>query len=166
MVRRVLSVVATAVVMGAATVVGTAGGSLAGEADETAGGPGPGCAASFDEAARLDMEAFRDYDADTWRDLHHPGAETVLASGHRFVGIDAIMSALRGHFEGREAIFEWTELRRFVDDTCHSGFVVYETRYQLPSIGFDQSTTTTVGLVRERGEWKVVFDQGTELPAG
>lgn len=166
MIRKALAVIA------AVATLGVGGAAAAGATDDAAadgaktGGWGRWCASSFDEAARLDMESFRDYDADTWRGLHHPAAQTVLASGQRFVGVDAIMTALAGHFEGREAIFEWTELDRFVDQTCTSGFVVYETRYRLPSSGFDQSATTTVTFVRQGVQWKVVFDQGTELPAG
>lgn len=162
MMRRALGILATAAAIGGASMAATAGGSFAGP--DAARAVGGGCARSFDAAARLDMESFRDYDAETWRDLHHPRAESILASGQRFVGIDQIMAAMGGHFEGREAIFEWTELSRFVDRTCHSGYVVYESRYRLPSAGFDQTTTTTVTFVRERGEWKVLIDQGTLLP--
>lgn len=152
----------------AAVAIGTAtltGGAAAAMSDgDPAGGPGRGCVGAFDAAARVDMEAFRDYDARTWRQVHHPEAQTVVASGQRVAGIDNIMRAMRGHFEGREAVFEWTEVSRFIDDTCHSGFVVYETRYRLDSIGFDQQALTTVSLVKEKGRWQVIYDQGRELP--
>jgi hypothetical protein len=88
-----------------------------------------GCARQFEEAQRTDMESFRDYDADTFREGHHPDAVTVFASGDTFVGIDAIMEVLSGfHFGRREAIWTWTERYRVVDG-CRSAFILYETVY-------------------------------------
>ena len=64
------------------------------------------CAQQFDEAQRVDMESFRDYDLPTWIAGHDDDAITVLAQGLWFQGRDRIAEVLRGHFEGREAT--WT----------------------------------------------------------
>ena len=50
----------------------------------------PGCASQFDEAQRVDMESFRDYDLATWKAGHDDDAITVLASGVWFQGRDRI----------------------------------------------------------------------------
>jgi hypothetical protein len=60
-------------------------------------------------------EALRDFDEETFRDGHHPDAVTVFANGAVRYGLDAIMAALRSHFENRNAIWSWTELYRVVD---------------------------------------------------
>ena len=70
------------------------------------------CERQFEVAQRVDMESFRDYDAEVFRAGHTEDAITVFASGAHFIGIDAIMSALAGHFQNREAVWEWTELYR------------------------------------------------------
>ena len=41
-----------------------------------------GCAREFEEAQRVDMESFRDFDEPTWLAGHHPEAITIFASGH------------------------------------------------------------------------------------
>ena len=74
-----------------------------------------GCAAQFEKAQRQDMESFRDYDAKEFRDVHHPDAVTIFASGHVFYGLDEIMRVLASHFENREAVWAWTELYRIVE---------------------------------------------------
>lgn len=123
-----------------------------------------GCARQFEEAQRIDMEAFRDYDAETFRAGHHPGAVTVFASGDTFIGIDAIMEALGGfHFGRREAIWTWTERYRIVDG-CKSAFILYETVYELPSIGFRERALTGVTYTHAGGKWLGIADQGTPLP--
>jgi len=127
--------------------------------DSTAGG----CAAQFEEAQRIDMESFRDYDAEAFRDGHHADAVTVFASGHVFIGIDAIMAALAGHFEDREAIWTWTETYRVVDG-CKSAFILYETTYAIPSAGFSQHALTGVTYTHQGDRWLSIADQGTLLP--
>ncbi len=39
------------------------------------------CARKFDAAQRQDMESFRDYDAEAFREVHHPDAASVIAVG-------------------------------------------------------------------------------------
>src|SRR4030095_1911846 len=68
------------------------------------------CAARLEVAQRLDMESFRDFDADTFRAGHDERAVTVFASGARRIGVDAIMTALASHFANRNAVWSWTEL--------------------------------------------------------
>lgn len=60
-----------------------------------------GCARQFERAQRVDMESFRDYDAETFRAGHHPETTTVFASGAVRYGIDAVMEALRSHYRGK-----------------------------------------------------------------
>jgi hypothetical protein len=123
-----------------------------------------GCAAKFDEAQRMDMESFRDYDAETFRAVHHPDSVTIFASGHVFYGIDEIMGALASHFENREAVWVWTELYRVVDG-CKSAYILYDTTYDIPSVGFHQRTLTGVTYTYRRGRWLAVADQNTYLEA-
>jgi hypothetical protein len=122
-----------------------------------------GCARQFERAQRVDMESFRDYDAATFKAGHHPEAVTVFASGAVRYGIDAVMEALRSHFEGREAVWAWKELYRVVDG-CKSAFILYETTYDIASVGFHQRALTGVTYTYHRGKWLAVADQGTLLP--
>ena len=110
------------------------------------------------------MESFASYDAEAFRAVHHPDAITIFASGATRTGIDAIMAALAPHFENREAIWTWTELHRFVDQACQTGFILYDTTYAIPSQGFTQHALTAVTYVRHRGRWLSIADQGTLLP--
>jgi len=74
-------------------------------------------------------------------------AVTVFASGARRQGLEAVMAALASHFRGREGVWIWTERYRVVDG-CRSAFILYETVYELPSIGYRQRAMTGVLLVR------------------
>lgn len=159
---RILAAVAAP--LAAVAVLGVAPASAVSSDESRHGGGARGCAASFDEAQRIDMEAFRDYDAETWRDLHTDDAVSILSGGQRLAGIDTIMTALAGHFTGREAQWSWTEIDRRVD-ACRSAFIEYETVYAIPRIGLEIRAITAVSYVRERGDWKVVLDQSTPLPA-
>jgi hypothetical protein len=126
-------------------------------------GDAAGCAAQFEEAQRIDMESFRDYDAQTFRDGHVNEAVTVFASGAVRYGIDAIMAALDSHFTQREAVWSWTELYRVVDG-CNSAFILYDTTYVIPSSGFYQHALTGVTYTHRGNKWLAVADQGTLLP--
>lgn len=123
-----------------------------------------GCARQFEEAQRADMESFRDYDAETFRAGHHPGAITIFASGATRSGIDAIMAALASHFKNREAIWAWTEVYRLVDG-CKSAFILYNATYDIPSIGYHQRTLTGVTYTHKGNKWLSIADQGTYLEA-
>lgn len=122
-----------------------------------------GCARQFEQAQRIDMESFRDSDAETFRAGHHPDTVTVFANGAVRYGIDAVMEALRSHFENREAVWAWTERYRVVDG-CKSAFILYETTYDIPSVGFHQRALTGVTYTHHRGKWLAIADQGTLLP--
>ncbi len=122
-----------------------------------------GCERKFEEAQRIDMESFRDYDAQTFREGHVDDAITIFGSGFVAVGIDDIMAALSGHFEDQEAIWEWTELYRTVQK-CRTAFILYETTYTIPSSGFVAHALTGVTYTYTRGKWLAVADQGTPLP--
>ena len=122
-----------------------------------------GCARQFEAAQRTDMESFRDYDAETFRDGHHRDAVTIFASGGVRVGVDAIMQALGSHFANREAVWAWTERYRIVDG-CKSAFILYETTYDIPSSGFHQRALTGVTYTYRHGKWLSIADQGTLLP--
>jgi len=122
-----------------------------------------GCARQFEQAQRVDMESFRDYDAETFRAGHHPEATTIFASGAVRYGIDAVMQALRSHFADREAVWAWTERYRVVDG-CKTAFILYETTYDIPSNGYHQRALTGVTYTYSRGKWLAVADSGTLLP--
>lgn len=123
------------------------------------------CERQFEVAQRMDMESFRDYDAETFRAGHTDDAVTVFASGAHRIGIDAIMDTLASHFENREAIWEWTEIHRSVQG-CDTAFILYETWYTIPSSGFRQHALTAVSYTydRRRRAWLSVADTGTLLP--
>lgn len=123
-----------------------------------------GCAEQFEVAQRTDMESFRDYDRETFRDGHDPRAVTIFASGAVRYGIDAIMAALESHFANREAIWAWTELYRVVDG-CNSAFILYDATYDIPSIGYHQRTLTGVTYTHTGNRWLSIADQGTYLEA-
>lgn len=123
-----------------------------------------GCAAQFEEAQRIDMESFRDYDEATFRAGHDPRAVTVFASGAVRYGIDAIMAALRPHFVNREAVWSWKELYRVVDG-CKSAFILYDAVYEVPSTGYHQRTLTGVTYTHAGDTWLAIADQGTYLEA-
>ena len=122
-----------------------------------------GCARQFDVAQRLDMESFRDFDADTFRAGHDERAVTVFANGAVRYGIDAIMQALAGHFVNRNAVWSWTETYRVVDG-CQSAYSLYDTVYEIPSIGFLQHALTGVTYTHDGNLWLSIADQGTLLP--
>jgi ketosteroid isomerase-like protein len=121
------------------------------------------CEQTFDTAQRIDMESFRDYDAQTFRDIHTEDAVTIFASGAYRIGIDAIMAALASHFANREAVWEWTELHREVKG-CDTAFIIYDTTYSIPSIGYRARARIGVTYTFEHGRWLALFDQSTPLP--
>jgi hypothetical protein len=123
-----------------------------------------GCAEQFEVAQRTDMESFRDYDRETFREGHDPRAVTIFASGAVRYGIDAIMAALESHFANREAIWAWTELYRVVDG-CKSAFILYDATYDIPRIGYHQRTLTGVTYTHDGERWLSIADQGTYLEA-
>ena len=122
-----------------------------------------GCARQFEVAQRMDMESFRDYDAETFRAVHDERAVTVFGSGAVRFGIDAIMTALASHFANREAVWTWTERYRVVDG-CNSAFILYETFYEIPRIGLRQRALTGVTYSHDGHRWLAIADQGTPLP--
>ena len=128
-----------------------------------AAGPAQGCARQFEAAQRIDMESFRDYDADAFRAIHANNAVTVFASGHSFIGIDNIMAVLGSHFANREAVWSWKERYRVVDG-CKSAYILYETTYAIPRIGLQQHALTGVTYSHVGGAWLAIADQGTPLP--
>jgi hypothetical protein len=118
------------------------------------------CARQFDEAQRVDMESFRDYDLATWTASHDDDAITVLASGVWFQGRDRIAQVLRAHFENREAIWTWTELTRAVDG-CRTATILYDATYAIPSANFTQRAYVSVVYTYKHGKWLSVIDQST-----
>lgn len=121
------------------------------------------CARQFEVAQRVDMESFRDYDAETFRAGHDDRAVTVFDSGAVRIGIDAIMTALAAHFRDREAKWSWTERYRVVDG-CRSAYILYETVYEIPRLGYRQRALTGVAYTHDGFKWLAVADQGTKLP--
>lgn len=121
------------------------------------------CARQFEIAQRTDMESFRDYDAETFRAVHDDRAITVFDSGAVRIGIDAIMTTLASHFSGREAKWSWTERYRVVDG-CSSAYILYETTYEIPRIGYKQKALTGVTYSHNGLRWLAIADQGTKLP--
>ncbi|ALN57375.1 hypothetical protein GLE_2025 [Lysobacter enzymogenes] len=121
------------------------------------------CARQFEVAQRVDMESFRDYDAETFRAGHDERAVTVFDSGAVRTGIDAVMTALASHFRDREAKWSWTERYRVVDG-CRSAYILYETVYEIPRVGYRQRALTGVTYTHDGFKWLAVADQGTKLP--
>ena len=126
-------------------------------------GDAEGCGRQFEVAQRMDMESFRDYDAETFRAGHDDRAVSIFASGAAFYGIDAIMQVLASHFANREAQWSWVEKYRVVDG-CKSAYILYETVYAIPRVGFRQRALTGVGYTHKGDHWVAVSDQGTLLP--
>ncbi len=120
------------------------------------------CERSFDRAQRADMESFRDFDAETWREGHADDAISIFPTGEMFVGIEEIMTAAERHFTKKDAVWSWTELSRRVDG-CKSAMIVYDATYDIPAFDYHQRALTTVTYVFQRGHWKSVMDQGTLL---
>lgn len=151
--------------LGWVAAVMLAGANIATASEEKLDAPAvaAGCARQFERAQRVDMESFRDYDAATFRAVHHPESLTVFASGGVRYGIDAVMQALRSHFENREAVWAWKELYRVVDG-CKTAYILYETTYDIPSVGYHQRALTGVTYTYHRGKWLAVADTGTLLP--
>jgi hypothetical protein len=136
--------------------------TAASASDPTPSPEAVGCAAQFELAQKIDMESFRDFDEETFREGHDPRAVTVFASGAVRYGIEAIMAALRPHFVNRNAVWSWTELYRVVDG-CKSAFILYDTNYDIPSIGFHQHALTGVTYTHDGNRWLAIADQGTLL---
>ena len=138
--------------------------ALTGVSTALAEGWAQGCAEQFELAQRTDMESFRDYDRETFREGHDPRAVTIFASGAVRFGIDSIMNTLEFHFANREAIWAWNELYRVVDG-CKSAFILYDATYDIPRIGFHQRTLTGVTYTHDGNRWLSITDQGTYLEA-
>jgi hypothetical protein len=122
------------------------------------------CAAQFDRAQRTDMESYRDFQKDVWRDGHDQDAVSIFASGEALYGIDEIMAAAETHFTRKWAVWGWTEVSRHVDG-CSTAVIVYDATYDIPSIGYHQRALTTVAYTYKHGRWLGVLDQGTFLEA-
>ncbi|QWP75744.1 hypothetical protein J5226_19355 [Lysobacter sp. K5869] len=159
--RRLSLVLACAAALCA--VAGAASAAEPSASDASQNGRARGCARQFEAAQRADMESFRDYDADTFRAGHDERAVTVFDSGGVRIGIDAIMAALAGHFQNREAKWSWTERYRVVDG-CRSAYILYETVYEIPRIGYRQRALTGVTYTHDGAKWLAIADQGTRLP--
>ena len=144
----------------AAAVPGAAVASTA--ADDTTA-EAVGCLRQLEEALRIDMESFRDFDADAFRAGHDERAVTVFPSGYVANGIDAIMAALGPHFANRNAVWTWTETHRIVDG-CKSAVVLYDAHYDIPSQNFFQHQVVAVTWMRIDGRWLAVADTNTLLP--
>ena len=151
------------VALAAAMLVAIAAAPGAVAADATANAEG--CARQFDEAQRVDMESFRDFDEATWLAGHDPDAITIFASGARRQGIEAIAAALHPHFVNKTAVWSWTELFRNVVG-CSTGYILYDATYDIPSIGFHQRALTSVTYIHKGDKWLSIADQGTLLPQG
>ena len=121
------------------------------------------CERRFEEAQRTDMESFRDYDRETWRNVHTEDAVTIFPSGTVVQGRDAIVAALASHFDDQQAIFTWTERLRMVNG-CRTAYILYDSVYEIPSIGYRQASRTGVSYTFEGGRWLVIADQGTPVP--
>ncbi len=151
-----------AALIGLATLAVAVPATLTASAQTTSHHPARRCEQKFDEAQRVDMESFRDFDAETFREGHDPEAVSIFPSGFMATGIDEIMTALNGHFTNENAVWSWTELNRRVDG-CKTAFIVYDATYDIPSAGFHQRALTVVTYIYERGHWLSIMDQGTML---
>lgn len=121
------------------------------------------CVRQFDEAQRLDMESFRDFDRETWVSLHDKDAIAIFTTGLVVQGRDQIVHTLRNHFANRNAVWTWTELARAVDG-CRTATIVYDATYAIPSQNFTLREIVSVTYTYRHGRWLSVIDQGTEIP--
>lgn len=121
------------------------------------------CARQLDAAAREDMRSFAAYDERRWRAVHDERAITIFAGGRVANGIDETVTALAGHFRDRNATWTYTELNRVVDG-CDTAFLLYDTTYAIPSVGFSQRAIVGVTYERKHGRWLVIADQNTLMP--
>ena len=51
-----------------------------------------------------------------------------------------------------------------VVDGCNAAFILYETVYEIPRIGFRQHAYTGVTYSHDGHRWLAIADQGTPLP--
>jgi hypothetical protein len=122
------------------------------------------CARQFEEAQRVDMESFRDFDKETWVAGHDDDAIAIFTTGLIVQGRDRIGTTMAGHFANRNATWTWTELNRAVDG-CKAASIVYDATYAIPSQGFVLREIVSVSYTYKRGQWLSTIDQGTEIPA-
>jgi hypothetical protein len=120
------------------------------------------CAHKFDEAQRTDMEAFRDFDWDTWYAGHDPGVVVVIADGRVRIGLDAVAAGSRPRFVNKDSVWSWTETTRKVDG-CSTAFIIYTTKYAIPRLDYWFTAVTSVTYEYKGGRWLVIMDQGTLL---
>ena len=90
---RKLAVCCAVALTAAVTTAAPSSGVSATSRRRSARGHHPSCEEKFDQAQRQDMESFRDYDAEAFREVHHPDATSVFAVGEVAIGRDAIMEA-------------------------------------------------------------------------
>jgi hypothetical protein len=153
--------------LAAAAAAVVAGAAVPAAAEPTTRGTSPiasWCARKFDEAQRVDMESYRDFDRATWVAGHDDDAITIYSSGLMVQGRDAIAASQNGHFTNRNAVWSWTELTRAVDG-CSTGTIVYDATYAIPSQNFSLHLIINVTYTFKHGKWLSVIDQGTEIPA-
>ena len=95
--------------------------------------------------------------------------DTQIAA-HRARALSPDHPVLRGSaqnpdvfFQNREAIWSWTELYRNVEG-CKTAYILYDTVYEIPSIGFRQNARVGVTYTHNGNGWLAVADQSTRLP--
>jgi ketosteroid isomerase-like protein len=127
------------------------------------------CERAFESTQRQDMESFGAYDAEAFAAVHRPDAVSVFPDGTVANGLDEIMAFLASHFENREATWEYAELSRTVDG-CRAAFIVYDTTYSIPRIGYSQRSIVGVTYTWQRGplpwqpgRWLVMSDLNTPV---
>jgi hypothetical protein len=159
-----LKVLALAAAVATAATVAVAVPAIAAPAQHDSSPIAGWCARKFDEAQRVDMESYRDFDRATWVAGHDDDAITIYSSGLMVQGRDAIAASQNGHFTNRNAVWSWTEKTRAVDG-CSTGTIVYDATYAIPSQNFSLHLIINVTYTFKRGKWLSVIDQGTEIPA-
>jgi hypothetical protein len=121
------------------------------------------CTTQFEQAQRIDMESYRDFDRETWVAAHDDDAIAIYSTGLVVQGRDAIAESQRDHFNNREAVWTWTELTRAVDG-CRTATIVYDATYAIPARDFELRLIVSVSYTYKHGRWLSVIDQGTEIP--
>jgi hypothetical protein len=144
-----------------AATLGAAPASAAGGGEQASGNGH--CARQFEEAQRIDMESYRDFDLETWLASHDDDAIAIYSSGLVVQGREAIGESQRNHFTNREAVWTWTELTRAVDG-CRTATIVYDATYAIPAREFVLRLIVSVTYTYKHGKWLSVIDQGTEIP--
>lgn len=121
-----------------------------------------GCERGFEAAVDRYLSTTEDRDAAGFNRLLHRDVTGVLPGGTVFAG----RAELAGFIDGFFARTDWTQtfsLRRKEVHGCATGFVLFDSVYAEPAVGFSQRLAIGLTWTREHGRWLLLVDQNTEV---